>query len=60
VAGDSKYGGKTRQKPQGLARQFLHAQKLKITLPAGENKAFFAPLAQDLRETLEGLEKNLD
>ena len=33
VVGDTKYGG-NRQKPEGLERQFLHAEELAITLPA--------------------------
>jgi len=55
VAGDAKYGSRQRPCPPGLARQFLHAQKLKITLPDGSKKAFSSPLPPDLTKVLKGL-----
>ena len=54
VVGDQKY--KFRKLPKvDLKRQFLHAVKLKITLPSGKVKIFRSELAGDLREFLEKL-----
>ena len=51
IAGDPKY--KFRKLPAvNLKRQFLHAAKLKITLPNGKTKVFRSELAGDLKEFL--------
>lgn len=55
VAGDKIYG-KSREKPEGLTRQFLHAFYLKFSLPAGP-LAFEADLPDDLEQTLAKLDK---
>jgi len=57
IAGDAKYGNKKRPFLQYLNRQFLHAQQLSITLPNGQKKTFFSPLANDLTATIKKLEK---
>lgn len=57
VVGDTKYGDKRLSSPPGLARQFLHAQKLEIALPDGQKKTFQAPLESDLQAILTTLEK---
>ncbi len=55
VVGDKLYGGKSM--PEGLGRQFLHAEKLSLKLPGKKTKTtFFAPLANDLVVFLKGLE----
>ena len=55
VVGDPKY--KFRKLPAvDLKRQFLHAERLKITLPSGNTKTFESELAVDLKEFLEKLE----
>ncbi len=55
IVGDPKY--KFRKLPAvSLKRQFLHAVKLKITLPNGKMKVFKSELAGDLKEFLEKLE----
>ena len=64
LMGDSLYGGK-RGKLEGLKRQFLHAKKIEVQLPAsldasqgGPSKTWIeaeSDLAQDLKEVLENL-----
>jgi len=55
VVGDQKY--KFRKLPAAnLKRQFLHAVKLKITLPSGKVKVFKSGLPNDLKEFLGKLE----
>ncbi len=55
VIGDKIYG-KSKEKPEGLTRQFLHAFYLKFSLPAGP-LAFEADLPDDLEQTLAKLDK---
>lgn len=50
VAGDRVYGRRRQQLEVG--RQFLHAWKLRLTLPSGEEREFIAPLPADLRQVL--------
>jgi 23S rRNA pseudouridine1911/1915/1917 synthase len=57
VVGDKKYGSGHRLIPAGLTRQFLHATELKIILPDNTEKAFSAPLSDDLSNALQTLEK---
>lgn len=49
VAGDKLYGFKNSPVPEGLTRQFLHSQYLKIKLLNGEVKEFFSELPEDLK-----------
>jgi len=55
VAGDKIYG-KSKKKPEGLTRQFLHAFYLKFSLPDGP-LAFEADLPVDLSSVLTELAK---
>ena len=58
IAGDKLYGFKNQPKPEGLKRQFLHAEYLKITMPDGEEKEFRSDLPEDLKSVLEKLKNN--
>ena len=49
IAGDKMYGFKNSPKPEGLTRQFLHAEYLKIKLLNGEVKEFYSELPEDLK-----------
>jgi 23S rRNA pseudouridine1911/1915/1917 synthase len=54
VVGDTLYGYRTPRLP--LARQFLHAHRLRLRLPSsGEEREFVAPLPADLQGLLDGL-----
>ncbi|MCK4781792.1 RluA family pseudouridine synthase [Candidatus Parcubacteria bacterium] len=55
IVGDKVYGFKNQLKPKGLERQFLHASRLKITLPSGEEKEFKSKLPEDLKIVLKNL-----
>ncbi|MBI1984999.1 MAG: RluA family pseudouridine synthase [Candidatus Wildermuthbacteria bacterium] len=55
LAGDKLYGYKGQEAPEGLNRQFLHAEYLKITLQNGETKEFRSPLPKDLEKVLQSL-----
>lgn len=55
VIGDKIYG-KSKKKPEGLTRQFLHAYYLKFSLPAGP-LAFEADLPDNLKQVLAKLDK---
>ena len=55
VAGDKIYG-KSKEKPEGLTRQFLHAFYLKFSLSAGP-LVFEADLPSDLEQVLVKLDK---
>jgi 23S rRNA pseudouridine1911/1915/1917 synthase len=64
IAGDKLYAFKNSKTPEGLTRQFLHAQKLKIQLPAsrqggpnGKIQEFISELPEDLKTILNKLEK---
>ncbi|HEY5141031.1 MAG TPA: RluA family pseudouridine synthase, partial [Methylococcales bacterium] len=56
VVGDPKYASSNLLKstPE-LKRQFLHASKLEITLPDGQNKTFHSELPADLQSFLKNL-----
>ena len=56
IAGDKLYGFKNSKIPDGLTRQFLHAQQLKIQLPNGQTKEFKSDLPEDLKSVLNKLE----
>jgi 23S rRNA pseudouridine1911/1915/1917 synthase len=60
IAGDKLYGFKNQPTPEGLKRQFLHAEYLKITMPDGEEKEFRSDLPEDLKSVLEKLKNNSD
>jgi 23S rRNA pseudouridine1911/1915/1917 synthase len=56
VVGDTLYGHHKPRLP--LARQFLHAHRLRFKLPStGEEKEFVAPLPTDLQQIIEQLQK---
>jgi 23S rRNA pseudouridine1911/1915/1917 synthase len=57
IAGDKLYGFKNQPCPQGLKRQFLHANYLKINLPDGLEKEFRSELPEDLKRVIENLTK---
>ncbi len=54
VVGDATYGSKS----EIVGRQFLHAHKLNFRLPStGKQVEFTAPLAEDLKQALDGLKQ---
>jgi len=55
VAGDKLYAFKNSIIPEGLTRQFLHAQKLKIQLPNGKIHEFISELPEDLKQVINKL-----
>jgi len=60
LAGDSKYADREavkRWKARGLGRLFLHAHRLALKAPSGEDLEFDAPLPDTLREVLDRLER---
>ncbi len=57
IAGDKLYAFKNSKIPEGLTRQFLHAQKLKIQLPNGKIQEFVSELPGELKKILNSLEK---
>ena len=59
TAGDQKYAdGRSLKKwrKRGLKRIFLHAHRLALTAPGGEDLEFEAPLPESLRRVLDRLE----
>lgn len=56
IVGDKLYGFKNQPEPEGLKRQFLHANFLKIKLPSGTTKEFNSFLPEDLQHTLDHLQ----
>jgi len=55
VAGDKLYAFKNSKTPEGLTRQFLHAQQLKIQIPSGETKEFLSELPDELKQIINKL-----
>lgn len=55
IAGDKLYGFKNSPIPEGLTRQFLHSQKLKIQLPNGKTEEFKSELPEDLQQIVNKL-----
>lgn len=53
VVGDKLYTFKNSPLPEGLTRQFLHANKLKIQLLDGQIHEFISELPEDLKKVLE-------
>lgn len=59
VAGDPKYGDRDtdrRLREEGLKRMFLHAERLRVSLPSGRYD-LRAPLPEDLQRVLQQLRK---
>ncbi len=50
VVGDTLYGYQRQRLP--IDRQFLHAHKLRLRLPSGDEREFVAPLPADLQAIL--------
>jgi 23S rRNA pseudouridine1911/1915/1917 synthase len=57
IAGDEIYGFKNQPRPQGLKRQFLHAQSLELKNLKGGKIKIKAPLPNDLKIVLKNLKK---
>lgn len=57
IAGDKLYKFKNSKIPDGLTRQFLHANYLKIKLLNGEEKEFYSDLPEDLKQVLKTCQK---
>ena len=61
IVGDKLYAFKNSKQPEGLTRQFLHAQQLKIQLPAcagrseGKTEEFKSELPEELQRILDKL-----
>jgi len=55
IAGDKLYGFKNQPCPEGLKRQFLHANYLKIKLPNEGIREFKSELSDDLKQVLRDL-----
>lgn len=53
VVNDAQYGFRRGARELPIRRQCLHAWKLRITLPAGEQRTFEAPLPHDFEATLQ-------
>jgi len=49
IVGDKMYGFKNQPSPEGLKRQFLHANYLRTELPDGGTKEFKSGLPSDLK-----------
>ena len=59
LAGEARYASKesvTQWKKKGLHRIFLHAQRLSFQTCSGEQMEFDAPLPENLKAVLDGLE----
>jgi 23S rRNA pseudouridine1911/1915/1917 synthase len=54
IVGDPVYG--RRKVKLGLARHFLHAESIELTLPVGKQITIHAPLPVDLQDVLDKLE----
>jgi len=55
IAGDKLYGFKNQPCPNGLKRQFLHANYLKIKLINGKTKEFYSDLPEELKIILKNI-----
>lgn len=58
IAGDKLYGFKKQSVPEGLKRQFLHANYLRIKVPDKKIKEFYSELPEDLKKVLKNLNPN--
>ncbi len=57
IAGDKLYGFKNQIAPEGLKRQFLHAEQLEIKMPDGRIEKFESELPADLKLCLTQLKQ---
>jgi len=57
IVGDKLYGFKNQPSLEGLKKQFLHANCLKIKLPNNQIKEFKSELPENLKEILNNLKK---
>jgi len=57
IAGDKLYSFRNSKVPDGLTRQFLHSQYLKIQLPNGKTEQFKSELPEDLQKIINSLAK---
>jgi len=57
IAGDKLYSFKNSPTPEGLTRQFLHSQYLRIQLPNGKTEQFKSDLPEDLQKIINNLVK---
>lgn len=57
IAGDKLYGFKNQACPEGLKRQFLHANYIKIKMPDGKEKEFRSELSEDLKKVIGKLQE---
>jgi len=57
IAGDGLYGFRDHIPPEGLKRQFLHAERLTVRMPDGEMRSFYSELPDDLKKILDNLQK---
>ncbi len=55
IAGDKLYGFKGQEAPEGLNRQFLHANQITLPMPEGGTKEFLSELPKDLQDVLDNL-----
>jgi 23S rRNA pseudouridine1911/1915/1917 synthase len=55
IAGDKLYGFKNQLCPEGLKRQFLHSDYLKIKLINGKTKEFHSDLPEELKIILKNI-----
>ncbi len=55
IVGDPLYGPRQPRLP--VPRLFLHAHRLRLRLPSGEEREFVSPLPPDLQEVLHRLER---
>jgi 23S rRNA pseudouridine1911/1915/1917 synthase len=55
IAKDKLYGFKDQKGPGGLARQFLHASSVRLSLQDGTMKEFTSQLPEDLQKVLDKL-----
>lgn len=60
VAGDKLYGHTRRPEELGLARHFLHAQRISFVSSSGKPLVIEAPLPADLQQVLEKLNHQID
>ena len=57
IAGDNLYGFRDHIPPEGLKRQFLHAEKLTIQMLDGKTMEFYSEIPDNLKKVLINLQK---
>jgi 23S rRNA pseudouridine1911/1915/1917 synthase len=55
IVGDRLYTYKRQRPPQGVRRQLLHAELLRIRLLSGKEVTFKAPLPKDFQDVIDNL-----